>query len=137
MVVDNERNQRPRPRKVQAKFLADENVPLESVLALKEQGIDIKSVIEHKKGLSDEEVLKLAKEQTRILITFDQDFGELAFRRRFPAKGIVLLRFEPPSSQEVTRTISNLFSRGIKVENCFTVVEKDRIRILPYPHRTR
>jgi predicted nuclease of predicted toxin-antitoxin system len=73
---------RDQRRRVRAKFLADENFPLESILQLRKEGIDFRSVTEHRKGMADEDVLKLADSQGRILITFDQDFGEMAFRRR-------------------------------------------------------
>ncbi|GEM_PF-1482840 len=52
------------------KFLADENFPLDSYKALKEEGLDIKSVLEVKAGLSDEEVLSLAFKEGRTLLTF-------------------------------------------------------------------
>jgi predicted nuclease of predicted toxin-antitoxin system len=134
--VGSGRNQSLDSSRVKAKFLADENFPKNSLLALQRKGIEVKSVIEYKKSISDEAVLNLAIQRSRILITFDQDFGELVFRRKIPSKGIILLRFEPQSSQEVTKSLLNLFSSGIKLENCFTVVEKDRIRSLPYPRRT-
>ncbi|MHB8565620.1 MAG: DUF5615 family PIN-like protein [Nitrososphaerales archaeon] len=34
-----------------------------------------------------------ASRQGRVLVTFDKDFGELAFRYKKASKGIVLLRF--------------------------------------------
>jgi acyl CoA:acetate/3-ketoacid CoA transferase alpha subunit len=40
--------------------LADENVPIEAVKALKRKGVDIVSVIEFSSGLSDIGVLDLA-----------------------------------------------------------------------------
>ncbi|MDH2899471.1 MAG: DUF5615 family PIN-like protein [archaeon] len=55
----------------QLKFLVDENFPLESVLDLKRKGVDVQSVLDYKKGITDEEVLKLASSKGRILITFD------------------------------------------------------------------
>ena len=45
------------------KFLADENVPLKAVKALKRKGLDIVSVIELSPGLKDKEVLNLAKQR--------------------------------------------------------------------------
>ena len=45
------------------KLLADENVPIEAVEALKRKGVDIVSVIEFSPGLSDREVLDLANRE--------------------------------------------------------------------------
>jgi predicted nuclease of predicted toxin-antitoxin system len=44
-------------------------------------------------GSNDEEVLEIAMKEERILITFDKDFGELAFKKGLPAAcGIILFR---------------------------------------------
>ena len=43
-------------------------------------------------GLDDSDVLSLAVEDDRILITADKDFGEMVFRERRLHKGIILLR---------------------------------------------
>src|SRR5450631_594390 len=42
-------------------------------------------------GIPDTEVLKVAEAEGRILITEDQDFGELVLRQRLGVRGIVLL----------------------------------------------
>ncbi len=43
------------------------------------------------KDPGDEEILRLAHEEKRILITLDKDFGELAIVRKLPHSGIVRL----------------------------------------------
>jgi len=46
-------------------------------------------------GLLDQEVLALAVQEQRILITQDiSDFGELIFRQRHPHCGVILFRFK-------------------------------------------
>ena len=120
-------------RDTSLRFLADENIPLESVHKLVEHGIDIRAVAESTKGITDERVLGLANAEERILLTFDQDFGELAFRRRLPSRGIVLLKFEPSSVDEVTSYLTNLLRGGVELSNKFTVIEKHRIRTFPFP----
>ena len=78
------------------RLLANENFPLPSVTALRMEGFDVLSISELSPGISDETVLSLAKDQTRILLTFDRDYGELVFRRRMPCPaGVVYLRFDP------------------------------------------
>jgi len=113
------------------KFLADENVPLNTIEALKEKEIDIVSIRTSAKGLRDEDVLNIAYQQDRILITFDKDFGELAFRVRAKSKGIILLRFIPISPQDLSKRIETLINTGIPFENHFTVVTEDTIRVIP------
>jgi predicted nuclease of predicted toxin-antitoxin system len=72
------------------KLLADENISTKVVGCLRNKGIDIISLKELATGLSDESVLEIANKQKRILITFDDDFGELIYRRKLGAQGIIL-----------------------------------------------
>ena len=87
------------------KLLANENIPIEAVEALKRKGVDIVSVIEFSPGLSDREVLDLANREDRILMTFDKDFGELIVREKIKVKGLILLRFTPKSPKQIARKI--------------------------------
>jgi predicted nuclease of predicted toxin-antitoxin system len=64
------------------KFLADENISTKVVSNLRNKGIDIISIKEVASGISDESVLETANNQKRVLITFDDDFGELIYRRK-------------------------------------------------------
>jgi len=99
------------------KFLADENVPLKAVKALKRKGLDIVSVIELSPGLKDKEVLNLANKEERIIVTFDKDFGELVVRQRVKVKGLILLRFISRSSQQVAEKIWQVLESSIPLEN--------------------
>ena len=75
-------------------------------------------------------VLKTANSQNRILVTFDSDFGELVFRQKFKAKGVILLKFTPKSSQHVTDTLLNLSASQAKIEGYFLTVKEKSIRAL-------
>jgi predicted nuclease of predicted toxin-antitoxin system len=62
------------------KFLADENVPVEVIEAARQNGLDITWIKEFSPGVDDDVVLALGHAEDCILITFDKDFGEMAFR---------------------------------------------------------
>ena len=62
------------------RFLADENFPGLAVSELRKRGHDVSWVLTDSPGISDQEVLGRAKDENRILLTFDKDFGELVFR---------------------------------------------------------
>jgi predicted nuclease of predicted toxin-antitoxin system len=64
------------------RFLANENFPLDAVEALRHQGHDVVWIRTESPGISDPEVLSRAQTEDRILLTFDKDFGELAFRTK-------------------------------------------------------
>ena len=58
---------------------------------LVEAGHDVASVADVNPQALDSEVLAMAVEQDRILVTEDKDFGELVFVRGLPHKSIVRL----------------------------------------------
>ena len=55
------------------KLLANENIPLGSVQALRKNGYDVISISERSLGISDENVLQLASTENRVIVTFDRD----------------------------------------------------------------
>ena len=112
------------------RFLADENISSKVVNALRSKGIQIVSIKEFASSLSDETVLETANAQNRILITFDTDFGELVFKRKLKAKGVILLKFVPKSSLHTLETITNLLATQTKIEDHFLIVKEKRIRVL-------
>ena len=78
------------------RLLADENFPRPALQALRQAGLDVLWIAETNAGAPDDEVLALYVSTDRTLLTFDKDFGELAYRRRLPSQcGIVLFRITP------------------------------------------
>ncbi|MGJ0451676.1 MAG: DUF5615 family PIN-like protein [Methylocystis sp.] len=76
------------------RFLADENFPAEAVFALRRAGHDVVWICETASGASDEAVLAMATGDRRILLTFDKDFGEMAWRSDF-ARSCGIILFSP------------------------------------------
>jgi hypothetical protein len=64
------------------RILADENFPGDAVTALRERGHDVAWIRMDAPGSSDPAVVRRARDEGRLLVTFDKDFGELAFRQR-------------------------------------------------------
>jgi predicted nuclease of predicted toxin-antitoxin system len=112
------------------RFLADENVSNKVVNALRNKGTDIVSSKDFGSSLSDEIVLETANAQNRILITFDADFAELVFKRKLKAKGVILLKFAPKSSQHTLETIETVLTTQVKIEGHFLIIREKRIRAL-------
>jgi len=73
-------------------LLADENVPASLVRVLRDRGGDILYVAELEPGITDEKVLNLSVTERRPILSEDRDFGELVFRLKHKAAGVVLLR---------------------------------------------
>jgi predicted nuclease of predicted toxin-antitoxin system len=115
-------------------ILANENFPGEAVDALRQNGHDVAWIREDTPGISDAQVLDRAQAQGRLLITFDKDFGELAFRSRLLAScGIILFRVSMPSSTHVARLVVAILEQRADWASHFSVIENDRIRMTPLP----
>ena len=68
-------------------FLANENFPLTSIRILRDAGYNVESVLEKNPGAKDSEVLKEAKKEKRVILTFDRDYGELIYKyKQFPLR---------------------------------------------------
>ena len=74
-------------------ILSDENIDFRIIKALRESGIDTYSVSENNSGISDEEVIELARNLKRIILTEDKDFGEWVFAHNVKDIGVVFLRY--------------------------------------------
>jgi len=116
------------------RVLANESFPADAVEALRTSGHDVTWVRTDCPGISDQEVLRRATAEGRVLVTFDEDFGELAYRVRTPAPfGIILFRLPLTSPSELaSMAIAAVESLG-DCAGWFAVVERDRVRATPLP----
>jgi predicted nuclease of predicted toxin-antitoxin system len=116
------------------RVLANENFPGPVVTSLRSLGHDVAWVKEIMQGASDPEVLRRAQNERRVLVTFDKDFGELAYRAGLPAdSGVVLFRLGGSSpDDDNARAVAALTSRD-DWGGCFAVVLDDRIRVRALP----
>jgi predicted nuclease of predicted toxin-antitoxin system len=116
------------------RFLADENFPGPVIRALRDRGHDVFSVRREMQGAADEQILNHANNDARIILTFDKDFGELAFRLAMPARcGIILFRLssEKPANDNA-RALAAIESMT-EWSGHFAVVTDDRIRVRRLP----
>lgn len=116
------------------RILADENVPGHTVHALREQGHDVAWVAADAPGASDTQVIERAIAEERIVMTFDKDFGELAFRSGLPVSiGVVLLRVHTEDPTTLTRIVAAAIESRTDWAGHFAVIEPNRIRLTPLP----
>jgi len=116
------------------RIIANENFPGPVIRALRERGHDVTSVKETMRGASDREVLARAQGEGRLVVTFDKDFGELAFRYGLPAtSGVILFRLSGSSPEMDNARALAALGRIEDWSGQFSVVTDDRIRIRPLP----
>jgi predicted nuclease of predicted toxin-antitoxin system len=112
-------------------FLLDQDVYALTEHFLREQGYDV--VTASKLGLSralDSELLKTAREQGRIFVTRDRDYGNLVFVHH-AGSGVIYLRILPSDMNEVHAELKKVLDSYSEEElaKSFVVVEKGRHRI--------
>jgi predicted nuclease of predicted toxin-antitoxin system len=114
------------------KFLIDQDVYAATIRFLEGLGHDVVRVADH--GLAtaaDEELLKVADEQQRILVTRDRDFGSLVFLKSVGA-GVLYLRILPSTQSAVHAELERVLASRSEAElrTIFVVIE-------PHGHRIR
>ena len=112
------------------KVLANENLPLDMVEELRNAGYEVAWIRADSPGADDVTFLAQAVAENRVLITFDKDFGELAFRQKLPATcGIILLRITASSGQEAAKKVTAALTGRDDWSGHFSVIDDRRIRI--------
>ncbi|MEH1942204.1 MAG: DUF5615 family PIN-like protein [Nostoc sp.] len=112
------------------KFLGDENLDWQIVERLRLDGHEVLYVVEMEPGIPDDEVLNLANNEGAILLTSDKDFGELVFRLRRIAAGVVLIRLFGLSPNDKAEIITNAINQHAdELLGAFTVISSKNIRI--------
>jgi predicted nuclease of predicted toxin-antitoxin system len=74
--------------------LLDESAEARIAAFLANLGHDARRIgSDYPAGIPDRQVLAIARDERRILVTNDRDFGELIFEQRRPHAGVIFLRF--------------------------------------------
>lgn len=123
-------HKKPSRKRLCLNFLADENVPLASIVALRKAGHDVYSVASENPGMDDLTVWRLAATQRSILITFDRDFGHLMVKNIEPKPaGVIHCRFVPATPTETAEIIVEVLgSEGVQLAGQFVTLARERLR---------
>ena len=115
------------------KFLANENLPAPSIEFLRNNKIDVVSIAERNPGVTDEDVMKIAIDEQRTIVTHDSDYGELIYKLGYkPEAGVIYFRiynFEPDDPGKI---LLDLINRNFKFNNSLTVISEGAIRQRSY-----
>jgi len=112
------------------KFLVDSSTGKHVFDFLLEKDFDVKYVSYIMPGNNDEDILKLAEKEKRILITNDKDFGKLVYKLKQPAYGIILLRLLDETKKNKIKIIKYVLENfSHKLEKKFIVAKERQIRI--------
>lgn len=112
-----------------ADLLADENIPAQAIDALREAACDVLSIRETAAGIPDKEVLRIAVAQSRILVTFDRDYGELIFGQSHePPPSVIYFRTFPAGPREVSDAVLSLLADSDAIDGAMVIVSNQGIR---------
>jgi len=112
------------------KFLTDESCDFAFVTVLRQNGYDVKAIVEVMPGASDLQVLESGFEERRVLLTEDKDFGEWIFAQKSATAGVILLRYPIETRLQMGLAMVELVSEhGNQLRNRYVVLEPGRARI--------
>ena len=116
------------------KFLANENVPFSSITYLKSAGYDIKSIGVDDPSITDKQVMQIAINENRTIITYDSDYGELIFKHGYkPEAGVIFIRVQPTDPLETAKILEDLISKeNISFDRTLTVIDSNTVRQKKY-----
>jgi len=111
------------------RFVADESCDFAVVRILRSAGHDVVAVAEVSPRTGDDEVLKLARDDRRVLLTEDTDFGELVYAEGQRSCGVVLFPFPANARGSMAAAALDAVNQlGDKLTSRFTVIQPGRVR---------
>jgi len=115
---------------IELKFLIDAGVGKKIENYLHEEGYDIKAVRDIDPCMEDENIIRTAFLENRMVITMDKDFGELAYHSSMKHSGVLLLRLEDATSSTKLKVVKFIIENySDRIKNCFCVFQNDKFRI--------
>jgi predicted nuclease of predicted toxin-antitoxin system len=118
------------------KFLFHQSADFRLMPHLRERGHDVHVISRHyPPGLADEDVLAIARQERRILVVTDRDFGELIFHQGRVHAGVLFFRL--PGGQLHTKierltTVLDDYADALE-RGAFLVVTAGQIRVAGRP----
>jgi predicted nuclease of predicted toxin-antitoxin system len=113
-------------------ILADENIEQRVITKLRESGIEVYSIYESARGISDEQVIKLSLDPPRIILTEDKDFGEWVFAHHIQTISVILLRYQWKDAALIADKLAQLIlESGDGLFGKFTTLTTTKVRTRP------
>lgn len=111
-------------------LLADENIPIELINKLSNEGFNIKRVL---LGSKDEEIFKLAKSENRVLLTFDKHFLNKSKFLPKESSGIIFINIRLPLIDSLYFSILKLFNKieSSKFEKRLFILSISGFKVFP------
>ncbi|NJM78728.1 MAG: DUF5615 family PIN-like protein [Flavobacterium sp.] len=110
-------------------IIADENIPVQIIEKLRLSNIETYSIYDNNRGISDKEIIALAQNPPRIILTEDKDFGDLVFAYNQDKVSVLLLRYHYSEIDSIERILINFIENHAIEQHSFIVITSKSIRI--------
>jgi len=112
------------------RLLIDENLDVAIAQHLQELGHDLAIVArDYPRSLDDGDVLALAYQLDRAVVTYDRDLGTLIFRDKQPHKGVLYLRLADLDLRDALPMVEKAMEFYSGHRGAFCVVTPGNIRL--------
>jgi predicted nuclease of predicted toxin-antitoxin system len=113
--------------------LADENFPLPTVDVMRAAGHDVLWARSDCPGCADTALLERAEAESRLVLTLDKDFWQIALQRRAPLErsGVILFRVHPATPANVTPVVQRVLGTEREWRGHISVVTVEGIQMVP------
>lgn len=114
------------------KFFADECLHTDLIFALRDSGHDVLTVKQAGLvGTDDEGIYEFAKENGRVLLTFDRGFGDIFRFDIAKSFGVIIVRIGNMNREEIIRIVTSFFAMPEKPDfsGKLVIISKGKVRI--------
>jgi len=118
------------------KFLFDQSADFRLIAHLRQLGHDVSAISQdHPHSLADKDVLAIARDEQRILVVADRDFGELIFHQGLPHTGVIFFRLPGAPLQTKIDQLNVVLEQHADElsQGKFLVVSPGQIRVASNP----
>jgi predicted nuclease of predicted toxin-antitoxin system len=114
------------------RLLADENFPKPVFDWLRTDGHDVSWARTHCPGWKDTIVLDLGESESRLVLTLDKDFWQIAVQRRIPLEqsGVFLFRVHPATPENLTALVRAFVESATNWTAHISIVSTDGIQMV-------
>jgi len=110
-------------------ILADENLDHRIIRILREKKFKVLSVAEEFQGISDFDIIKIARSKNFIILTEDKDFGEWVFSHKSGNISVVFSRYHHTDFNRIATILLKVITdKEFDLKGRFTTITTNKIR---------
>jgi predicted nuclease of predicted toxin-antitoxin system len=115
-------------------FLADAHISVEMIAMLRDLGHDCPDAAAIPARMPDVDVLRMAANDDRVVITSDKDFGELVFVHSIPCPGVALIRVALADESDRVSFVRSVWPTVMsRLPGSFITITTSGVRARPLP----